>query len=117
MLKSVSLDFDLPIKQTHKIPVQGMCPVSGEPQVGSFVKISYTTQSLALDVLTTRAFVNSFYNSTETRDLEAVCVQVAKDAQEALGFPVKVTGVFLLKDGQSLKTTTYPPPPCGINVG
>jgi NADPH-dependent 7-cyano-7-deazaguanine reductase QueF len=79
----------------------GLCPMSGEPQEGSTITISYDAGALLLETKALRRYLKTFVgeNPHGVRDLEEAAQQIALDCAAALGVAVTVTADYLLVAG------------------
>lgn len=91
------------IEQYHILELPQCCPVSGNPQSGSTVTISYVTLDKALEVYSLKQYINSFVNGRdEVRGMEDMIKKIAIDCQAALNIPVVVEANLILEPSQKM---------------
>src|SRR3954468_6828545 len=85
----------------HTLPLPSCCPVSGNPQPGSEVRISYRPQHHVLEVYALTAYLRSYIggHADGTRNMEPMIQHVARDCAEALGVRVIVRAHVILQAG------------------
>lgn len=98
MLKVISVPTKNSFYNCHTVPIVCFCPVSYEPQQGSFIKISYKTKSVALDITTLASYID-FLKTSGIRDFEEVLKCIFDDTSALLDSDVAVMGYFKLNDG------------------
>ena len=95
---------------TH--PFEKLCPMSGEPQVGSTVSIRYIARETLLETKSVRAFLASFINENPyaIRDLEEAVQFIARTCSEAIYADVTVEAHYILASSVMDVTATsrYP---------
>lgn len=96
--------------QTHIVALPRMCPVSGNPQPGSYVAVRYTPADCYLEVYAIEAYVKQFIggwlrtDGAYIRDMEQTVATIAQDCAVALGVSVRVRARLVL-DSQRLALT------------
>lgn len=94
---------EIKLYEQHIVPLPPCCPVSGNPQAGSTITISYTPAACFLEVYSLQKFVNSFVGGREgVRDMEGMIQTIARDCANLLGVPVKVRADLNLQPGQRM---------------
>lgn len=88
---------DIPARVRIETPYSGACPVSGEPQAGSWIAVEYSPAAVILGFDAVARHLPTY--ATEATDVEAVCQMLARDASAALGVPVKVEALYKLRGG------------------
>lgn len=83
-------------RQEHVIELPELCPASGNPGPGSFLRICYRSHGQFLEVFSLDAYVRAFIGHPMVRDVEILTQVVARDGMRALGHKVKVHGCFVL---------------------
>lgn len=78
-------------------PYSGACPVSGEPQPGSWIAIAYTPAAVILGFDAVAAHLPTY--ATAATDVEAVAQMLARDCAGALGVAVEVEAHYILRGG------------------
>lgn len=86
----------------HTLPLPSCCPVSGNPQPGSQVRITYRPQLSVLEVYSLTAYLAEYVggHSNGVRTMEAMIQQIATDCADLLGVPVTVFAKVLLESGR-----------------
>lgn len=97
---------DVALKQTHTVPIVGLCPVSGNPQPGSEITISYQPQACFLEVYAIVTYLENYVggwmrDGAHIRDMEQTIQTIAADCARALGVAV-VARAQLVLDTQRL---------------
>jgi NADPH-dependent 7-cyano-7-deazaguanine reductase QueF len=102
---------DLPTHIRLINPFASLCPMSGEPQPGSTITISYTAGAILLETKALRRYLESFAgeNPYGVRDLEEAVQVIARHAADTLKVPVRVTARYLLQVGEMEVETTAEP--------
>ena len=95
--------------QTQIVQLPQMCPVSGNPQPGSYVAIRYTDTGRFLEVYSLRAYVQRFVggwlrDGTHIRDMEQTVDTIAQDCAAALQTSVTVRARLILDCGVMMRT-------------
>lgn len=88
---------DIPIRVRIQTPYSGACPVSGEPQPGSWLAIEYTPAAVILGFDAVARHLPTY--ATEATDVEAVAQMLARDCAAALGVAVDVSAYYILRGG------------------
>lgn len=78
-------------------PYSGACPVSREPQEGSWIAVEYGPGAVILGFDAVAKHLPTY--ATEATDVEAVCQMLARDTSAALGVPVEVSAYYILQGG------------------
>lgn len=99
----------LHIAQTHIVSLPQMCPVSGNPQSGSYVAVRYVPASCYLEVYSFAAYLRRYVGGwlrgdRHIRDMEQVVATIAADCAAAVSVPVRVRARLVL-DTQRLTLT------------
>ncbi|GAB4124400.1 MAG: hypothetical protein Fur005_34190 [Roseiflexaceae bacterium] len=95
-------------------PFERLCPISGEPQTGSTLRISYQAAALLLETRALRRYLASFAgeNPHGVRDLEEAAQRIALDCANAVGVAVTVSADYRLAQGSMLvQVVAHPSPP------
>lgn len=93
---------------SHELPLQPMCPISGNPMEGSTVTVSYVPTQSTLEVVSLRDYLDAFVggrrmdDGTEVVSMEDVVERLAVDAAEALRVRVSVAARLLINPGQTM---------------
>ncbi len=104
LLKTQELLFtEVEIEQCHILDLPSCCPVSGNPQKGSIIKISYTSKDEALEVYSLRKYIDSFIGGyDDVRGMEDMIKKIALDCQFVLGISVTVKANLILEPNQRM---------------
>ena len=83
-------------------PFAQLCPISGEPQPGSTITISYNAGALLLETKALRQYLASFAgeNPYGVRDLEQAAQVIALACADLLGIRVDVSALYHLNIGE-----------------
>jgi 7-cyano-7-deazaguanine reductase len=83
-------------------PFAQLCPVSGEPQPGSTITISYNAGALLLETKALQHYLASFAgeNPHGVRDLEQAAQVIAQQCANVLGTSVYVQADYYLSVGK-----------------
>ena len=83
-------------------PFAQLCPISGEPQAGSTITISYNAGALLLETKAFRQYLASFAgeNPHGTRDLEEAAQVIAQQCANMLHTSVHIYAAYLLNVGK-----------------
>jgi NADPH-dependent 7-cyano-7-deazaguanine reductase QueF len=94
---------EIKLYEQHIVKLPACCPVSGNPQAGSTITISYTPAACFLEVYSLQKFVNSFVGGREgVRDMEGMVQVIAHETAKALGVTVKVRADLNLQNEQRM---------------
>ena len=85
----------------HTLPLPSCCPVSGNPQEGSEIRISYRSTGAVLEVYALADYLRSFIggHSSGVRTMEGMAQQVAEDCARTVEARVTVRAIVLLQEG------------------
>jgi NADPH-dependent 7-cyano-7-deazaguanine reductase QueF len=93
-----NLHPDVSVLERHELPLPQCCPVSGNPQPGSKVVISYRPSKVFLEVYSLRKHIDLFIGGYEqVRDMEGMIQQIAADCAKVLGVFVRVDAYLVLE--------------------
>lgn len=103
MLQTQANQSKIKLESRHKLPFSGLCPVSGNPQVGSYLEISYTANAVFLEVYALRQYIDSYVGGKDgVRDMEGTIQKIAKDCAATLRVRVQIEANILLDTGDTL---------------
>jgi NADPH-dependent 7-cyano-7-deazaguanine reductase QueF len=89
--------------ETHVLPLEPACPISGNPQKGSKISITYTPDALLLEVESLRAYVDSYTGGKgEIRSMEGMVQAITHDTASVLGVPVDVVALLNIRPNQKM---------------
>ena len=92
----------------HDLKIHGLCPVSGNPQEGSGILISYKAQDGFLEVEALKAFVESYQGGKgEVRSMEGMLQEIAQECANILRVSVTLRSFLLIEPKQIMKVTCY----------
>jgi NADPH-dependent 7-cyano-7-deazaguanine reductase QueF len=90
--------------ETNTLPLPKCCPMSGNPQPGSSIEISYNPDGKALEVQSLHDYIQSYIGGRgDIRSMEEMIQQITQDCANALG--VMVHAVARLKINPSQEMT------------
>ncbi len=94
---------DIHTKTTHLLPFSGLCPISGNPQEGSTIEISYTAKDLVIEVYSLRAYLDSYIGGRgAVRSMEGMVQNTARDCALAIRTAVRIVAHVILEDRQTM---------------
>jgi NADPH-dependent 7-cyano-7-deazaguanine reductase QueF len=92
----------------HRLEISNICPVTGNPNHGSRIYISYKGYKGFLEVASLRRFVDSYRGGKgEVRSMEGMLQEIAQSCADVLGVDVKLVGDLIISPAQNLKVTCY----------
>lgn len=92
------------MKETHRLELPRCCPVSGNPQPGSEVAISYEPNGHCLEVAALKGYIESYVGGRESvRSMEGMIQQIAEDCAKAIGVGVSVEADLLIEPDQRME--------------
>lgn len=91
--------------QCHHIELPAMCPVSGNPQPGSYIAVRYVPAGAFLEVYALERYLTNYVGGwlrgdRHIRDMEQVVQTIAQDCAQALGVRVAVRAHLSLDCGR-----------------
>ena len=89
--------------QRHVVSIPAMCPVTGNPQYGSTVTLTYIPGARLLELYSLTEYVHSFVGHNTVRDIEHFAQTLAQSCADALGVSVCLRAHFVLNIDQVLK--------------
>lgn len=87
----------IPVRVRIQTPYAGACPISGEPQSGSWLAVEYEAGAVILGFDAVALHLPTY--ATEATDVEAVAQMLARDCTEVLGVSVEVSAYYILQGG------------------
>lgn len=104
------------MSQMHRLELPACCPVSANPQPGSYVEISYRSEAWCLEVYALAATIQRFVGGwpgtpsyPADRNMEGMIRLLAQMSADALGVPVTVRA-YLMLDAGRMELTVYTKP-------
>jgi NADPH-dependent 7-cyano-7-deazaguanine reductase QueF len=95
ILTQVNQHPSIPLMQWHVLDIPSACPVSGNPQAGSFLMLAYTPKACFLEVYSLRKYLESYVGGREgIRDMEGMIQAIAQDCANAIGVNV-LAGAYI----------------------
>jgi NADPH-dependent 7-cyano-7-deazaguanine reductase QueF len=92
----------------HELELPSCCPVSGNPQPGSRITISYEANDGFLEVTSLRAFIDSYVGGKgDVRSMEGMLQEIAQACAETLKVQVTLKSNLLIEPGQIMRVTCY----------
>lgn len=98
--------------QLHRVALPQMCPVSGNPQSGSYVAIRYQDAGCFLEVYSLERYLLNYVNgwvARGIRDMEQTIDTIAHDCAMALGVRVTIRAHLVLDSGRMTRSITADP--------
>ena len=95
----------LRIESKHKLLIEKLCPVSHNPQPGSYITISYTAAHSFLEVYSLQTYMQSFIGGHYTedsifiRDMEQTVQEIARQCTLVLAVTTTVYAYLVLDCG------------------
>lgn len=91
------------MEESHILPLLPACPVSGNPQEGSSIAITYTPAEKILEVSSLRSYVDSFTGGRgDIRSMEGMVQAIAQDTADATGVFVDVVADLNIRPNQRM---------------
>lgn len=91
------------MEETHILPLEPACPISGNPQAGSTLEITYTPAAHLLEVESLRSYVDSYTGGRgDIRSMEGMIQAITTDAAKALGVAVEVRADLNIRPNQRM---------------
>lgn len=103
MLKTMKRDHpEQRVWVRHVAPLPSCCPVSGNPQPESELRISYRAGALVLEVYALEAYLQEFIGGhpSGVRTMEGMVEQIARDCAAQVGTRVRVRAWVVLLSGR-----------------
>lgn len=92
----------------HEIELPQCCPISGNPQPGSTITISYEGNEGFLEVASLRTFIDSYVGGKgEVRSMEGMLQEIAQACADTLGVQVTLKSNLLIDPKQIMRVTCY----------
>lgn len=100
--------------QCHIVPLPQMCPVSGNPQPGSYIAVRYVDTGLFLEVYDLERYLRQFVggwlrDGVMIRDMEQTIDTIARDCARSVGVPVTIRARLILDCGRMGRTVRVEP--------
>jgi NADPH-dependent 7-cyano-7-deazaguanine reductase QueF len=96
------------IEHEHILDLPQCCPVSGNPQPGSTLAISYKGEESFLEVYSLKAFIESYVGGKNgVRSMEGMLQDIAQACADALNIEVRLYANLLLHPAQKMRVTCY----------
>lgn len=90
--------------ESHVLPLSPACPISGNPQPGSSISITYSPADRILEVASLRAYVDSYTGGRgEIRSMEGMIQAIAQDAANAVGVTVAIDADLIINPNQRMR--------------
>lgn len=101
------------MEESHILPLAPACPISGNPQAGSSITITYSPSDRILEVESLRSYVDSYTGGLgDIRSMEGMVQAITQDAANATGVSVEVVADLNIRPNQKMilrcKTTPAP---------
>lgn len=87
----------------HEIPLPQCCPISGNPQPGSFARIYYAPEKFMLEVTALKAYIDSYQGGRgEIRSMEGMIQAICQDCANCVEVDVSVIAELVIEPGQKM---------------
>lgn len=102
MLETMPNPQPLTTYSIHRLDLPQMCPVSGNPKLGSHIRILYKANDKFLEVYSLQTYIQSFIGGHPSgiRDMEQTIQKIANDCALILGVTVKIYANLILDCGR-----------------
>lgn len=97
--------------ETHIMPLNPACPISGNPQGGSEVRIRYRPAAKILEVAALREYIDSYTGGRgDIRSMEGMVQAITQDCATATGVECTVIADLTIQPRQrmTLECVAYP---------
>jgi NADPH-dependent 7-cyano-7-deazaguanine reductase QueF len=92
----------------HILRIDGMCPVTNNPQIGSTITIAYKGAQSFLEIASLRAFVDSYKGGKgDVRSMERMLQEIAQSCADVLRVDVKLTSELLIEPAQVMRICCF----------
>jgi NADPH-dependent 7-cyano-7-deazaguanine reductase QueF len=89
--------------ETHILPLEPACPMSGNPQAGSVLSIKYRPTALILEVASLRAYIDSYKGGRgDIRSMEGMIQAVTQDCANAARVDVTTIADLIINPNQRM---------------
>lgn len=93
---------------THILDLPQCCPVSGNPQTGSSIAITYTPLELLIEAVSLHSYIQSYRGGRgPVRSMEGMIQSIAKDCAECVQVEVDVKASLNLEPDQKMIVQCY----------
>lgn len=90
--------------ERHEFEIPPCCPVTKNPQPGSFLKIKYRPRENILEVQSLHDYIKEYVGGRlDVRSMEGMIQNIAQDCANSTGVKVKVTCRLILVPTQKMK--------------
>ncbi|MFW5709109.1 MAG: hypothetical protein ACOCX5_02695 [Chloroflexota bacterium] len=90
------------MRVSHRLPLRALCPVTGNPQAGSELVISYVPAAVLLDVFGLAEVIQGYVGHQQVRDIEYMVQHVTQRFANVLDVAVTVSAHIVLDIDQGL---------------
>jgi len=103
---------EMPMAQRHIVKVPALCPITGNPQPGSTVTVTYLPGPKLLELYALTDYVRGYIGHQTIRDIEHFAQTLAQDCADQLGVAVSVRTHFVLDIDQIVQLRIRARPRC-----
>lgn len=99
------------MREEHEFALPPCCPITKNPQPGSYIRIRYRPKNLLLEVQSLHDYIKEYVGGRlDVRSMEGMIQNIAKDCANTLGVKVKVKCNLVIIPLQKMKLecTGYP---------
>lgn len=90
--------------EEHEFQLPQCCPITKNPQPGSFLRIRYRPKEKILEVQSLHDYIREYIGGRlDVRSMEGMIQNIAQDSANAAGVKVRVTARLILQPTQNLK--------------
>lgn len=90
--------------ERHEFDLPQCCPVTKNPQPGSFIRIRYRPNGHILEVQSLHDYIKEYIGGRlDIRSMEGMIQNIAQDCAKSAGVKVKVTAKLILQPQQIMK--------------
>src|SRR6187399_725040 len=91
-------------RETHILPLEKCCPMSGNPMPGSEIEISYDLADRILEVESLRQYVDSYIGGKDDiRSMEGMIQAITQDCANAVGTMCHVVANLVIAPNQKMR--------------
>lgn len=90
--------------ERHELELPQRCPMTKNPQPGSFIRIRYRPANFILEVQSLHDYIKEYIGGRlDVRSMEGMIQNIAQDCANASGVKVRVKAKMILNPPQTMK--------------